>query len=77
MTPARSSRSCTFRTRQNKGVWQVSRDGLFYGDYESQAQDKAEGRWCGTTSSSRPFSTRAGAPLASMALAPKQAAASA
>jgi hypothetical protein len=38
MTPARSSRSCTFRTRQNKGVWQVSRDGLFYGDYESQAQ---------------------------------------
>lgn len=32
------SRSCTFRTRQNEAVWQVSRDGLFYGDYHSQAQ---------------------------------------
>jgi hypothetical protein len=38
MSAARSSRTCTFRTRQNEDVWQVSRDGVFYGDYHSHAQ---------------------------------------
>jgi hypothetical protein len=38
MSVARSGRSCTFRTLQNEDVWQVSRDGVFYGDYENQAQ---------------------------------------
>jgi hypothetical protein len=38
MSAARGAGGCTFRTRQKDSVWQVSRDGVFYGDYYSQAQ---------------------------------------
>ena len=32
------TRHCTFRIGQRSGVWFVTRDGVFYGDYLSQAQ---------------------------------------
>jgi hypothetical protein len=35
---ARSGRSCTFRVTKYGGVWQVTRDGVFYGDFLSRPQ---------------------------------------
>lgn len=33
-----AARTCTFRTQQRGDIWQVTRDKVFYGDYNSQAQ---------------------------------------
>ena len=33
-----SGTSCTFRVSLKSGVWSVSKDGTFYGDYLSRAQ---------------------------------------
>jgi hypothetical protein len=35
---ARSGRACTFRAVKSAGVWQVTRDGAFYGDFLTREQ---------------------------------------
>lgn len=38
MMPDREIRACAFRVGQRGKTWYVTRDGAFYGDYNSQAQ---------------------------------------
>lgn len=38
------AKSCTFRTGQHSGVWFVTKDHAFYGDYLSRAQALAAAR---------------------------------